>query len=138
MLFLLPLLTLPLAALAQIAYASTVTEIVTITDIVTKTAMLDPTTTNPPPTTLSTSFTNKCDNAFCSEGSRWCFYWGGVSSYDVTLGPIPGETHTILGACTNVTTTYPGSVVTRTLTSHGTASTETTTIPPLVTVVEQW
>ncbi|KAK9423536.1 hypothetical protein SUNI508_04017 [Seiridium unicorne] len=141
MLFQLQLVALLPAALIQTSWAATVTVVRTITE----TAIVEPSTTQslpppppPPPTTLSTSFTYKCDEMFCSQGSQWCFYWGGVSSYDITRGPVPGETHTILGQCTNVTTTVPESVVTQTLTSKGMIATETTTIPARVTVVEQW
>lgn len=131
-------------------WAVTVTEVVVITDTITVKGDAEPTTTDPPhppppppppapaPTTLSTSFTKHCDQTLCSQGMKWCFYWGGITSYDVSQGPIPGETHTVLGSCSDVTTTWPESVVTRAHpNANGVVTTETTTVPASVGVVQQ-
>lgn len=32
---------------------------------------------------------------------RRCWYWGGFTGYDVSLGPLPGETITKLGPCSD-------------------------------------
>ncbi|KAI0417688.1 hypothetical protein F5X98DRAFT_138747 [Xylaria grammica] len=41
-----------------------------------------------------------CDDIFCNtDGNMICIYWAGVTSWDVSLGPIPGERPTIIGAC---------------------------------------
>ncbi|KAH6654430.1 hypothetical protein BKA67DRAFT_535752 [Truncatella angustata] len=117
------LLSLPVAILGvETAYATTEIAILTVIETVavpapsasaegpppappssgTTTEEPPPPPPSPAPTTLSTSFTTRCDNALCSEGSRWCFYWAGVTSWDVSLGPIPGETHTILGPVSNL------------------------------------
>ncbi|KAI0191252.1 hypothetical protein EV127DRAFT_429012 [Xylaria flabelliformis] len=41
-----------------------------------------------------------CDDIFCNtDGNRICIYWGGVTSWDISLGPIPGEQPTIIGTC---------------------------------------
>lgn len=113
-------------------------------DLATTTTTPDaPPTGDPVPHPPVSSFTTSCDDAFCSEGQRYCYYWGGMTSYELGKGPVPGETHTILGACTKVTTTLPGSVVTQTLLGPPGAETPapvtvTNTIPPVVTVVEVW
>jgi hypothetical protein len=60
----------------------------------------EPTTVPPPTTTPAPTFTINCDNRYCDGTTSWCFYWGGVTSYDLTLGPVPGETRTALGLCT--------------------------------------
>ncbi|KAI0408686.1 hypothetical protein F4802DRAFT_360501 [Xylaria palmicola] len=41
-----------------------------------------------------------CDDVFCNtDGNRVCIYWGGYTSWDVSLGPVPGERPTIIGTC---------------------------------------
>ncbi|KAI0549397.1 hypothetical protein F4679DRAFT_546975 [Xylaria curta] len=41
-----------------------------------------------------------CDDVFCNtDGNRICIYWGGMTSWDISLGPIPGEQPTIIGTC---------------------------------------
>ncbi|KAI0911557.1 hypothetical protein F4823DRAFT_560835 [Ustulina deusta] len=41
-----------------------------------------------------------CDVIFCNtDGNRICIYWAGVTSWDVSRGPIPGERPTVIGAC---------------------------------------
>ncbi|RYP16480.1 hypothetical protein DL767_010170 [Monosporascus sp. MG133] len=42
-----------------------------------------------------------CDNVLCTDDRVWCWYWGGITGYDVGLGPLPGETITVLGACSD-------------------------------------
>ncbi|KAI1877887.1 uncharacterized protein JN550_000069 [Neoarthrinium moseri] len=59
-----------------------------------------PVTPAPNPTTLATSFTKHCDLSYCSNGSIWCHYWAGVTGWDISRGPLPGETVTHLGSCT--------------------------------------
>ncbi|KAL7626388.1 hypothetical protein AAE478_003160 [Parahypoxylon ruwenzoriense] len=62
-----------------------------------------PVTTAPPSSSStshsSSSFTGHCDYRFCTSGKDVCFYWAGYTSWDVSRGPIPGETITILGTC---------------------------------------
>ncbi|KAG6036704.1 hypothetical protein E4U40_000364 [Claviceps sp. LM458 group G5] len=41
-----------------------------------------------------------CDYAFCDErGTSWCFYWHGVTAYDVSRGASPAETKVPMGLC---------------------------------------
>lgn len=41
-----------------------------------------------------------CDEIFCNtDGNRICIYWAGFTSWDVSLGPMPGERPTVIGAC---------------------------------------
>ncbi|KAH8162735.1 hypothetical protein CIB48_g5512 [Xylaria polymorpha] len=41
-----------------------------------------------------------CDDIFCNTvGNKICLYWAGMTSWDVSLGPIPGERPTIIGTC---------------------------------------
>jgi hypothetical protein len=40
-----------------------------------------------------------CDIRYCDGSTSWCHYWAGITSYDPTLGPLPGETRTSLGLC---------------------------------------
>ncbi|KAI0115962.1 hypothetical protein GGR51DRAFT_575751 [Nemania sp. FL0031] len=49
----------------------------------------------------TSSFNNDlCDEIFCNtEGNKVCIYWAGVTSWDVSLGPLPGERPTIVGTC---------------------------------------
>ncbi|RYP91036.1 hypothetical protein DL770_002866 [Monosporascus sp. CRB-9-2] len=47
------------------------------------------------------STTVHCDNVLCTNDRVWCWYWGGITGYDVGLGPLPGETITVLGACSD-------------------------------------
>ena len=41
----------------------------------------------------------RCDDEFCSDGSSWCVYWAGITSWDASKGPVPGEKATIIGTC---------------------------------------
>jgi hypothetical protein len=41
-----------------------------------------------------------CHYKYCDGMTSWCFYWAGVTTYDLSLGPLPGETRTPLGHCT--------------------------------------
>ncbi|KAI1096561.1 hypothetical protein F5B19DRAFT_488517 [Rostrohypoxylon terebratum] len=61
----------------------------------------------PQPLESSTSsFTGKCEYSFCDQGTDVCFYWAGVTSWDVSRGPLPGVIPTMLGPCeTGVATT---------------------------------
>ncbi|RYP85439.1 hypothetical protein DL769_000992 [Monosporascus sp. CRB-8-3] len=47
------------------------------------------------------STTVHCDNVLCTNDRVWCWYWGGITGYDVGLGPLPGETITVLGPCSD-------------------------------------
>jgi hypothetical protein len=58
------------------------------------------------PTPAPTSI--DCHYEYCDGKTSWCFYWAGVTTYDVTLGPLPGETRTPLGHCT-VSRTLPAA-----------------------------
>ncbi|KAI8947452.1 hypothetical protein F4801DRAFT_582423 [Xylaria longipes] len=41
-----------------------------------------------------------CDDIFCNtDGNKICIYWGGVTSWDISLGPMPGERPTVIGTC---------------------------------------
>jgi hypothetical protein len=40
-----------------------------------------------------------CHYRYCESSTSWCYYWAGVTGYDVSLGPLPGETRTALGVC---------------------------------------
>ncbi|KAI0146024.1 hypothetical protein F4776DRAFT_660895 [Hypoxylon sp. NC0597] len=63
-----------------------------------------PTTTPPPSAIDSATSTLHCDYSYCNSlGSNVCFYWAGYTSWDVSRGPIPGETPTILGPCSTET-----------------------------------
>ncbi|OTA66561.1 hypothetical protein K449DRAFT_234061 [Hypoxylon sp. EC38] len=58
------------------------------------------TTSSPPYSIDSATTTLHCDYSYCNSlGSNVCFYWAGYTSWDVSRGPIPGETPTILGPC---------------------------------------
>ncbi|KAI0460460.1 hypothetical protein F5B21DRAFT_9207 [Xylaria acuta] len=52
-------------------------------------------------TSSTSAFDNAiCDDIFCNtDGNKICIYWGGMTSWDVSLGPIPGERPTIIGTC---------------------------------------
>ncbi|KAI1192755.1 hypothetical protein F5X97DRAFT_339863 [Nemania serpens] len=55
------------------------------------------TSSSSPTSSLDDDF---CDDIFCNtDGNRVCIYWAGFTSWDVSLGPIPGERPTIIGAC---------------------------------------
>ncbi|KAI0448002.1 hypothetical protein F4803DRAFT_567636 [Xylaria telfairii] len=41
-----------------------------------------------------------CDDIFCNtDGNKICIYWAGMTSWDVSRGPIPGVRPTIIGTC---------------------------------------
>ncbi|KAI1823066.1 hypothetical protein F4861DRAFT_351358 [Xylaria intraflava] len=41
-----------------------------------------------------------CDDIFCNgDGKKVCIYWVGYTSWDVSLGPMPGEQPTVIGTC---------------------------------------
>lgn len=71
-------------------------------------AMAVPTTaapypTAPPPSPTSSSSSISCDIRYCDGSTSWCHYWAGITTYDPTLGPLPGETRTALGKCGRTT-----------------------------------
>ncbi|KAJ8119691.1 hypothetical protein ONZ43_g3414 [Nemania bipapillata] len=49
----------------------------------------------------TSSFSDElCDDIFCNtDGNKICIYWAGVTSWDVSLGAMPGEQPTIIGTC---------------------------------------
>lgn len=53
-----------------------------------------------------------CHFRYCESSTSWCYYWAGVTGYDVSLGPLPGETRTPLGMC-DPATLPPGPGVTQ-------------------------
>ncbi|PHH73924.1 hypothetical protein CDD80_3458 [Ophiocordyceps camponoti-rufipedis] len=86
------------------------------------TALPGPAATSTPPsqaapttTTTTTagpvSLPAVCDYSYCDGRSSWCFYWAGITSYDISRGPVPGETRVPLGPC--------GDAVTTTTTARG-------------------
>ncbi|KAF4887679.1 hypothetical protein CGCF415_v014754 [Colletotrichum fructicola] len=75
----------------------------TVADIVTAT------TTVQPPATPSI----KCDHQWCQDGASMCAYWAGVTGFDPSRGPIPGETVTNLGPCAMPTATAPQDLLPR-------------------------
>ncbi|CAK7217626.1 hypothetical protein SCUCBS95973_003218 [Sporothrix curviconia] len=78
-------------------------ETVLTTSTVTPTASA-PTTLSPPSSITAASSARSCDLRYCDAGTSYCEYWGGYSSFDVSLGrPIPGETRTSVGVCTGIT-----------------------------------
>ncbi|KAI0976190.1 hypothetical protein F4678DRAFT_456510 [Xylaria arbuscula] len=58
-------------------------------------------TSGAPSSSSTTSFDDAtCDDIFCNtDGNRICMYWAGVTSWDISRGPMPGERPTIIGAC---------------------------------------
>ncbi|EQB46943.1 hypothetical protein CGLO_13970 [Colletotrichum gloeosporioides Cg-14] len=75
----------------------------TVVDIVTAT------TTVQPPATPSI----KCDHQWCQDGASMCAYWAGVTGFDPSRGPIPGETVTNLGPCAIPTATAAQDILPR-------------------------
>ncbi|KAH8175913.1 hypothetical protein LIA77_04331 [Sarocladium implicatum] len=81
-------------------------------------AMIVPTGTTPPPGPASpepTFYTAclDCDIEYCDGSTSWCHYWAGMTTYDPTLGPLPGETRVPVGLCGSETfpaVTVPTSV----------------------------
>ncbi|KAK2732122.1 hypothetical protein CKAH01_02068 [Colletotrichum kahawae] len=61
----------------------------TVVDIVTATTTVQPSATP----------SIKCDHQWCQNGASMCAYWAGVTGFDPSRGPIPGETVTNLGPC---------------------------------------
>ncbi|KAL7943573.1 hypothetical protein V8C42DRAFT_329444 [Trichoderma barbatum] len=39
-----------------------------------------------------------CDNSYCVNGTSYCHYWAGISTWN-TDGPSPGEVVTTMGIC---------------------------------------
>ncbi|KAK6866161.1 hypothetical protein PG995_002689 [Apiospora arundinis] len=65
----------------------------------TTTSQPDVITPAPQSVTVSSSSTLRCDDEFCSDGSSWCVYWAGITSWDASKGPVPGEKATTIGTC---------------------------------------
>ncbi|KAI0597663.1 hypothetical protein F4775DRAFT_593132 [Biscogniauxia sp. FL1348] len=69
----------------------------------TPTVSIMTTSTGPPSTTAAptstSTFTGYCDYRYCASGTSICIYWAGYTSWDVSLGPIPGEIPTAIGTC---------------------------------------
>lgn len=53
-----------------------------------------------------------CHYRYCESSTSWCFYWAGVTGYDISLGPIPGETRTSIGTCDPATEVGPEPTIT--------------------------
>ncbi|KAL2874119.1 hypothetical protein SGCOL_010707 [Colletotrichum sp. CLE4] len=43
-----------------------------------------------------------CDHEWCQNGTSLCAYWAGITGWDPTKGPVPGETVTSVGRCSAV------------------------------------
>lgn len=57
-------------------------------------------TPSPSPTTTGTPLAAPdCDYRYCDGQTSWCFYWAGVTGWDPSLGPVPGEVRTSVGLC---------------------------------------
>ncbi|KAK1637293.1 hypothetical protein BDP81DRAFT_393966 [Colletotrichum phormii] len=46
--------------------------------------------------------TINCDHKWCQDGTSLCAYWAGITGWDPTEGPVPGETVTSVGECSVV------------------------------------
>lgn len=58
------------------------------------------TITSPDSSSTTSFYTGTCDDLFCNtEGNLVCMYWAGLTSWDASHGPIPGEIPTIVGTC---------------------------------------
>ncbi|PFH54898.1 hypothetical protein XA68_12498 [Ophiocordyceps unilateralis] len=90
------LLSLAAVAVALPGPAATTTTLTTMTSPTESASS----TTAPPVISLPSA----CDYSYCDGSSSWCFYWAGITSYDISRGPVPGETRVPLGPC-GVTTT---------------------------------
>ena len=55
--------------------------------------------TTAPTTTAAPSLTVHCDDQWCDGSTSWCLYWAGITSYNPTIGPFPGEVATQIGTC---------------------------------------
>lgn len=79
------------------------------------------TITTPAPSASSTS--RSCDLRYCDAGTSYCEYWGGYSSFDVSLGrPVPGETRTSVGTCNDTASTSTASTTSSTAGSSSSTS----------------
>ncbi|PHH63029.1 hypothetical protein CDD81_6360 [Ophiocordyceps australis] len=63
------------------------------------TALAGPPPSPVPPAQTSFAVMSGCDYAYCDGSSSWCFYWAGVTGYDPSRGPVPGEVRTLIGTC---------------------------------------
>ncbi|KAJ6446323.1 multidrug resistance protein 1 [Purpureocillium lavendulum] len=95
-----------LIALAGLSAAAVVPQDVRRHDVVAPTMASLPVQTQsargppqPAAVTPTVSLPVACDYTYCDGSSSWCFYWGGVTSYDMSRGPVPGETRIKLGPC---------------------------------------
>jgi hypothetical protein len=62
------------------------------------------TITEPPPPPPMTTESVECHYKYCDNGTEWCVYWGGVTGWDPSKGPVPGMTRTSLSGCPIVVT----------------------------------
>lgn len=69
-------------------------------------APTDPLAADPEPNSID------CHKRYCESSTLWCFYWAGMTGYDVSLGPLPGETRTSVDTCEPATEVAPGPTVT--------------------------
>ncbi|KAH7162682.1 hypothetical protein B0J13DRAFT_16584 [Dactylonectria estremocensis] len=79
----------------------------------------DKQTNTTPPTQATTTLSSimasthsiDCDYAYCDGSISWCFYFVPFTTFNISLGPLPGERRTSLGPCEvktiEATTTVP-------------------------------
>lgn len=91
--------------------AAAMPAIPTVTTTVTMHAPSLLTTPSPSPEPLTTpapgdpSTPVSCHYKYCDGSTSWCLYWAGITAYDLTHGPQPGERRTDIGPCPVPTTT---------------------------------
>ncbi|KPM40643.1 hypothetical protein AK830_g5903 [Neonectria ditissima] len=70
-----------------------------------------PSLTSPPRTVATTTLSTitrptqsiDCDYKYCESNTSWCFYFVPFTTFDISEGPLPGETRTSLGPCGSTT-----------------------------------
>ena len=88
---------LPILLVAGVAVAMPANIVVTTTTTITTTPPPQAPLTTPAPGDPSTAVS--CHYRYCDGATSWCFYWAGITAYDLTYGPIPGERRTEIGSC---------------------------------------
>ncbi|EFX00563.1 hypothetical protein CMQ_7565 [Grosmannia clavigera kw1407] len=117
----LPLLGLAAAGVAprlahwsSYATANTTSNVTTTASVASSIPSTNTTTTGPRHTS--------CDIRYCQNGTSYCRYWGGYTSFDISLRrPVPGETYMTLGLCGSTTANLSSVTVTSTPSSLSTA-----------------
>lgn len=64
----------------------------------TSTSLLPPANTSVSTTAGPTATSIHCDITYCVNGTSFCHYWAGISTWHIG-GPSPGEVRTTLGSC---------------------------------------